>query len=60
MAFYAPLPTMAPPETAGGIVDLGEHGVLLGAETLNFVTTGLPAYVPLEDVPEEKQAETYG
>ena len=41
MAPYAPLPTMAPPETAEGVVDLGEHGVLPGAETQNIVTTGL-------------------
>jgi hypothetical protein len=41
MAPYAPFPTMASPETAGGIEDLGEHGVLPGAETQNIVTTGL-------------------
>lgn len=43
MAPYVPFPTMTSPETAGCIVDLGEHGVLrvLGAETQNFVATGL-------------------
>ena len=30
-----------PPETAGGIVDLGERGVPPGAETQNIATTGL-------------------
>jgi hypothetical protein len=30
---------MAPPEAAGGIADLGEHGVLPGAETHNIVVT---------------------
>jgi hypothetical protein len=41
MTPYAPLPTTAQPETAGGIVDLGEHGVLPDAETQNIVATGL-------------------
>ena len=41
MAPYAPFPTVASPETAGGIVDLGEHGALPVAETQNIVITGL-------------------
>ena len=41
MAPYTPLPSMVPPETAGGIVDLGERGVPPGAETQNIATTGL-------------------
>ena len=45
MAPYAPLPSMAPPETAGGIVDLGEHGVLPGVGTPNIVPTGLTDFM---------------
>jgi hypothetical protein len=63
MAPYAPFLTVVSPETAGGIVDLGEHGVQPGAETQNIVTTGLyrlHAYVPVEDIQEEKKDEIYG